>query len=213
MNRAETLLDDFNLYRFHTASLRNSRFGGGRVYLVGKSGKARAQWLAVFEAMADWCSKRDIDPRGWLHYLFEIRHWAFAPRQNQLISPKRVAEFKARSKPNRSLLLQQSRQRERQEAAVDDGRVFDARRDLSHSAEALKVYFSRLGQHGRCMAAMESETYGYHPLSRVCPTCPIGAACEAQLRAKTGFDIQALRRGELTLQQAATLGAYHGGRQ
>jgi hypothetical protein len=93
---------------------------------------------------------------------------------------------------------------------LDDGvgRVFHAERDISHAAETLKIRYQQRGQSGRCMELMTTETFGFHPRSAVCAACPIASPCETMLHSKVGYDIQAVRRGEMSPEQAQVMVAY-----
>jgi hypothetical protein len=201
---AVTLLDDYNDYRFHTASIQAKRAAGAYI----RSLKATPGRLAAFEALGVWCQGRGIDPRRWLHSLFASRHWLFAPPLKHLTSEKHIPRYQAMQG---SMPMYRDRVvREDQQRAENEGRVFHAGRDLSHGVELLKMRYQQLGRPGRCMEAID-ETYGYHPQSQICSGCPVAAACEAFLRSRVGYDIQAVRRGDLSLQQAQAERAYAGG--
>lgn len=210
MQRAEILLDDFNDYRFKTNSIHERRAAGEYVSSVGATPKSRPKYLLAFERMAVWCEAHGHDPRRWLHSLFIARHWLFAPKLNQLTSARHLKRY---AKMEGQMPVYRERIAAEQHAVdVDAGRVFEAARDISYTAETLKTRYARLGRPGRCMELMEAETFGFHPQSKTCGVCPLGAACEAMLQGKVAFDIQAVRRGELSLQQARVMAAYSGGR-
>ncbi len=205
MSRAEILLNDYNFYRFQTNSIKSKRAAGA--YIVSLA--STPERLSFFDRLIKWCADHSIDPRHWLHSLFVARHWMFAPPLKQLISPKHLKRYEGMGDmPGYRARIAA------EQHALDDaaGRVFDCNRDVSHSAETLKMRYVQLGQAGRCMELMSTETFGYHPKSKVCGVCPIKIACEAMLLANVNFDIMALRRGEITSQQAKTVAVYHGNR-
>ncbi len=206
MQRAEILLNDYNHYRFFTSSIRSKRAAGA--YITGL--KLTPGRLSAFSEMADWCEEHGIDPRRWLHSLFVARHWLFAPPLKHLKSQKHLKRYEAMEG---SMPVYRERIAAEQHE-IDDvaGRVFDSGRDISHTAETLKIRYARTGQPGRCMELMGTETFGFHPGSRVCGVCPLAIACGAMLQSRVSYDIQAVRRGEVTPQQARVMAAYGGGR-
>lgn len=194
---ANTLLRDYNEYRFKTQHIANLRAQGR----YPRSLKDSRENLAAFERLAAWCKARSIDPRHWLYSLFAARYWRFAPKLNQLCSERHLERYGGIETGGGH----------RQVVERNDVPVFDVNADISRAAELLKLRYLQLGQAGRCMGRSFVDTYGYHPQSEYCAQCPVAIACEAQLRAHVGFDITALRRGELTREQAMTLAA-HGAR-
>lgn len=85
---------------------------------------------------------------------------------------------------------------------IQHGVVFDPNRDISGTTEAYKRRHLMDGDPQLCMERMSVETFGYHPRSLVCARCPLAQACAGRLQASVNFDILALRRGEITAQQA-----------
>lgn len=207
--RAETLLNDYNHYRFQTTNIRNKSAGGAYITSVGATLSSRPKYLDALGAMASWCDGHDVEPRHWLHSLFACRQWMYSPPLKHLTSPKHLKRYQTMGNAPEYRAHIAAEQH-----AIDDaaGRVFNWGRDISHGAELLKIrYVQRLQSPGRCMSAM-AETFGYHPKSQTCMQCPIAAACNAMLQSKVSYDIQAVRRGDMTSQQASTMAAYSGGR-
>lgn len=206
MKRSELLLDDYNHYRFHTHAIRNKRAAGQYITSVGATPRTRPKYLGLFDRMAVWCSERDIDPRSWLHSLFEARFWLHAPRIEHLCSKKHLKRYA--EKKGSSTLYRERIAAEQHELDDGVGRVFHSERDVSYAAETLKIRYQQRGRPGRCMELMSTETFGFHPKSSVCASCPIASSCEAMLHAKVGYDIQAVRRGEMSYAQARVMVAY-----
>jgi hypothetical protein len=205
----EQLLSDYNFYRFHTANTQSQRFS--------RTVKPTKERLGQLSAMHQWCAENGIDSRLWLYYLFRSRHWRFAPSLWQLIPSKRnhkkaIQKFEALTDVELyAKRTDQEVQARRREEGTEQ--PFDPNRDLSHASELLKQRLIDTGQVAECMGRMNADTFGYHPKSAVCARCPVAVECEGRLSRLVGFDIQALRRGELTVAQAqhvVAAGAYHG---
>lgn len=203
MNGAETLLEDYNAYRFRTHNIQQLRQRGQYVQSLGP------KRISAFQELYQWCVERSIDPRRWLCSLFEARRWLFAPPLNQLKSKKHLDRYsKITDLPAFQTRLAQERTKRRH----IEQKTFDPNRDLTASAESLKSRYLEMGNLDRCMEQMDTETYGFHPKSSVCSRCPVQNQCAAMLRGKVRFDIMALRCGEITADQAKAI-VYHGRRQ
>jgi len=194
---AQDLFNDYNRYRFHTTSIKEKRAGGAYITSL----KPTPKNLLAFEKLVGWCGERSIDARHWLYTLFVARHWRFAPPLKHLTSPTHLDRYQSMEAAG----YQQA------QVASRDHQGFDCNRDLSHSVEMLKRHLLQFGGPGRCMDKMTTETYGYHPLSKVCEGCPAAVACEAMLQSRVKFDITALRRGAITPYQAQ-VAVSHAGR-
>lgn len=194
MVSARQLFGDFQYYRQHTTYFRAQR--ERRPYFSPL--KATPARLKVLEEMAVWCVGRGIDPREWLYSLFAVRHWRFPPllESSHLQSEKHLPRFQAIEDYD----LYRRRLYETESPAARQRR-FDPNRDLSHTAELAKTQYLRTGGPGQCMAVMAEETLGYHPESGVCRICSGARQCADLLVRTVGFDILALRRGEITVDQ------------
>lgn len=202
------LLSDYNYYRSHTRDVITRR-----AEHPVRDLKATKNRLDVLREMVGWCTQNEVDPRLWLYTLFDLRHWSFAPNFAHLVpKSKRTAKKNLERYANlRDIPIFQKRiAYETQQDAEADGRVFDPNRDVSYSAEALKRRYLNAGEVQRCMDEMDTYTLGFHPRSLVCARCPMASQCEQTLQARMPFDITALRRGQITVQQARQA-AYHGG--
>jgi hypothetical protein len=157
--------------------------------------------LKALEGMAAWCRERQIDPRHWLQSLFASRRWIFAPQWNQLTSEKHLKKKYPKSiasKPYQEMVTA-----EWQSGQAVRGKLFDVNRDLSPVTEAIKARYLWKNEADRCFARIQDETFGFHPLSLACARCPKAGDCERVLRSLAQFDIVALRRGSITMEQAA----------
>ena len=198
--RAEILLHDYNRYRAHTFNLQKIRALPGQY--VRDVGPRRG--LPIFGKLDAWCAEQHIDPRRWLYHLFKLRKWIYAPPLTTLIptkesAKKRLAAYQElMDTPFFSTIIHQGITKQRQDA----GEIINCNRDLIPLAETRKKIHLGAGRPDKCMAEMQAQTYGYHPKSLACARCPLAQQCAAELQATMPFDIMALRRGEMTLQQA-----------
>ena len=196
--RAEILLHDYNRYRAHTFHLQQLRERHPVRDLGPKKG------IPLFTKLDEWCQSQSIDARRWLYHLFKIRKWIHAPALNSLIPAKtslarRVATYREMTDtPFFSATLRQGADQQ----ALADGKTLDRNRDLMPLAEIMKARYRGEGKPERCLQEMWEHTYGYHPKSKSCVGCPLADRCAQELQAKVPFDIGALRRGELSIQEA-----------
>lgn len=203
------LLADFNLYRSRTFHTQQLRVAGPLRDIGPKKG------LPPLQIMDAWCQAQGLDSRRWLYHLFRKRNWLFSPRLDQLVPSKRhfkkaLADYaRVTDTPAFEAVLSRGLEASRRAAGTD----CNPNRDLIAMAEERKRIYLGEARPDKCMYNMLSETYGYHPRSTPCARCPVTYQCAAQLQATVAFDIQALRRGEMTLQQAQVIAAraQHGG--
>lgn len=193
MTIVEQLFDDYNGYRFKTHHYREGIKNKGR---LSRSLKPSTIRLESLRRMSTWCQERGIDPRHWLYSLFSV-NWLFAPRFNQLIRPNHLKKY---SKTHVGLFDNKLRA-EHHAVCVADGRTYDPNRDLSGTIESIKRRYLSESDADRCMSEM-STTLGFHPSSVVCSGCSLAKVCTARLDQVVSFDIQALRRGDITSDQA-----------
>ena len=208
-SRAEILLHDYNRYRAHTFHLQRLRAQHPIRDLGLKKG------LPIFEALDLWCREQHIDARRWVYHLFRIRKWLHAPGLTTLIPAKkscasRVAAYREMTDtPFFAATIRQEIENNR----LATGAVIDANRDLIPMAENLKRRYLGEGRPEKCLDSIWDGTYGYHPQSLACARCPLTHKCAVDLQSSIAFDIGALRRGEITLQEAHVISARagHGG--
>jgi len=198
---AEQLLEDYNEYRRGTGHAQTLKQQGRFASRVSR------KHLHQFEALAQWCSSHRVEPRRWLASLFESRRWLFPPKLTQLQSEKHLQRY---AKMDSIPVYRDKIHREHQTDARQSGRIFEPARDLSNSAEMLKRRYAATGNFDRCLQSM-GETFGFHPKSLACSTCPVRQKCLATLQSQVDFDILALREGKITFEQA-TMAAYYAGR-
>lgn len=212
---ADQLFADYNFWRLHTWNVQRMEKEGIPIRtLTDKNGEKR---LALNQ-LRYWCGRRDLDTRFFLATLFGRTRWQFAPQFGQLIPKSAAATAKAIHRYHNpdSATMTLFRLRVSQEVRRDQelsGAAYDGSRDLSATTEALKRRYLEEGDAERCLEEMDTNTLGYHPRSLVCAGCALASRCEALLRHKSpAFDIIALRRGELTLEQAKGLVAQYASR-
>ncbi len=190
--KAQQLLADYNNWRLRTSNYQEQQRKGHFMRSIKPTSKKGLVALEALEAMIAWCATRQLDPRRWLYVLFSMRRWLYAPRFDHLM-PKDPSKGLARYHEGETPLWSQQMQGEAQIARTRQGKVFDRNRDLSATSEALKRRYVDAGDHERCMAEMESVTFGYHPRSLVCVRCAGRFACAKELQVLVSFDILALR--------------------
>lgn len=156
----------------------------------------------LLSSLSVWCREKSLEPRLWLFSLFHIRRWLFAPTWKQLMgSEKSIAYYHRLSDLS---LYEAYTRRERQAQLTAAGAVYDPNRDLSGTVEQQKKYYIDRGRADVCIDQMHMSqgTLGFHPRSLICARCPLSQACAQRLQAGAPFDILALRRGEITADQA-----------
>jgi len=204
---AQVLLSDYNYYRNHTHAIQKSKFK--------RELKADSEKLQALAAMASFCESHSADPRLWLYMLFKSKNWLYSPKFTQLV-PKQKKTINSNLLKYLNLtdvpLFRKRVSDQISSAKQVSGKIFDPNHDISLSAESLKRRYLGAGDVERCMSETRTLTFGYHPRSLICARCPIATKCEAAIKDWVGFDISALRRDEITTQQAQQLVAYrHGG--
>lgn len=194
----EQLWDDYSHWHAQTGNYQQRK--KKNEYLCPL--KATPERLALMHEMKVWCVERNFAPRQWLFTLFAVRRWIFAPhlRRGDLCSEKHIARYKKWRNYDR--YTQRLRDLEATKPVGMLGTQFDPNRDINHTSElAKKSYLSR-GLESECIANMHTETFGFHPRSEICSICTRKTECEAALVASVNFDILALRRGEITSEDA-----------
>ena len=209
---AEQLISDYNYYRSFTSEMFEKQKSGrytGEVKLKTK----RIDREPILNEMAAFCYEHDVSPRLWLFMLFQMRRWIRPPKFNQLVPRSRkTLEKNLNLYANLSEvpLFRKRIDEERHQKSTERGEDFDVNRDIDFYAEALKRRYLNEGDPERCIEEMGMNTHGYHPKSLVCARCPLSGQCIPILQAKVPFDILALRRGDITAQQAQQLAFRYG---
>ena len=189
------LLDDYNEYLVRTAHWKQLPHASRR--------RATPANLEVMRKLAEWCVVQSVEPRLWLYSLFAVRHWTFAPPFKALQSKKHLERFRGQ-KPGAHFTGRVQKEQNQQDAS----RGYDPNRDLIASVENLKRSYLSLNVPQVCMSEMPA-TLGFHPRSQVCAGCPLARECAGNLQARVTFDIQALRRGEISADHARTQAALY----
>ncbi len=198
------LLAQYNKYRMATADVHARRSRGEYVRELTMTGRVGGELVRNLCEMIPACRERSLDPALWLYSLFKSRVWSRSPNANQLsiFSEKNLRHYHLVGAQSQPMLSAQMRQQVTESRAARGDTGYDQNRDLTPGAEALKRRFSREGDYERCMEGMSTSTLGYHPKSIVCSQCPIAESCALKLRSMVPFDIIALRRGDITSEQA-----------
>jgi hypothetical protein len=187
---AYRLLDDFNLWRGRCSAVAKAR----EAHRVSEM-KPNDERLEILAEMDRWCAERRIDSRLWLFLCFRLRRWFYPPliSRGELLAEAKIVDYRNM----RGLDAYR-----RHVAPKSAPRTFDPNRDMAPHIEAQKRRLVDGGRAALCMALGIEETLGFHPRSEVCGRCPLANECRAQLEAFADFDILALRRGEITAEQA-----------
>lgn len=203
-SEAEKLLETYNEFRRKTHHYQENKKRNPFLKDLVAHPKNGPDRLAQLDQLIIWCHKENIDPERWLYTMFSCHKWLHAPAFNKLIPKNKKRSktysmyFSDRETPEwHRVVSEKTRQRQQSE-----GRIFDPNRDLSASAESLKKQYLAAGDPHACMRDTHARTYGYHPKSTTCARCPIAYECSYYLQQSVPFDILALRRGEITSEQA-----------
>lgn len=198
MATAIELFSDYNYYRLFTKHVAEARTNGRWVRYL----KETPDRLAALTAMGAWCRARNYNPRHWLCWLFYRARWRYPRPFHQLVpGSKRTEKAMVQAYDECGFLAMYDRRiRELKfDADVTSGRIYDGNRDTSATTEALKKRYMLFADPDGCFS--DTRTNGYHPKSVVCAQCPLAARCEQQLRAGAVYDIVALRRGDISVEQ------------
>lgn len=191
------LFDDYNYWREKTAYLQKLK----QTKPFMRPMKATKERLALFAQMQAWCAGNRIMPRQWLYSLFAMRRWQYAPKleHGHLCSENMLNRFRTFSdyKAYNQRLLETD-----QATKLLNPVTYDPNLHISHTAEEAKQHYLRVGDLKTCMGMMDTETFGYHPKSKACSGCSARDECAQKLGDRVNFDIAALRRGEITSEQA-----------
>ena len=192
------LFKDYGNYRLQTLNIAKRKANGD---FVGQY-KPTTERIKLFCDMAEWCRERKIDPRLWLFLLFRMRRWTFAPQLKaaHLMSENAIPKYWTFVESD--YLDGYRRYLDAQGVQKKKSTHFDPNYDLSTAAEQLKRWYVTRGLEARCVQDVLTRTYGYHPKSQVCPTCPAQAACIEVIQGHCDFDIVALRNDEITVAEA-----------
>lgn len=199
MTTAAELFGDYNYYRLFTRNVIEARAQGKWLRYL----KETPDRLAALTAMGAWCRDRRYESRHWLCWLFYRNRWAYARPFHQLVpGSKKTLRSMLRAYEDCGYLPMYDRRMRELGHAQDqaEGRLYDGNRDLAATTEALKRRYMFFADADGCFT--DERTNGYHPKSLVCAQCPLAGQCEQKLRATAVYDIVALRRGDITVEQA-----------
>lgn len=210
---AEQLFSDYDFYRLHTVAFQSKQKSGQYMRSMSRDGDPhRSDRLVHFESLLAFCGDRGVEPGLYLYSLFEARSWLCSPNIDHLVPKTKKTEKKAISRFHAlgEVPLYSERMRMRREARGDTVQ-FDPNRDISEGVESWKRRYVSLGQYSRCMTESLTLTLGFHPRSSVCAVCPVAVACETLIQTRVSFDIVALRKGDITSDEARRMeGMRHG---
>lgn len=172
--RGLSLLSEYNEYRRYTKNFQD--LAAKHPMRDYKLNPEREKFLAKLDA---WCTEQGLDPRRWIYSRFKAGKWLFAPKFS-VLTPSKRNEKKAiayyHSIVDSPLFAQRTHQHIEQQAVID-GTAWSPDVGLNHTVELRKQRYLRLGQAHMCLTNMRTETYGYHPKSNTCVTCPRAHDC------------------------------------
>lgn len=201
----DLLFNDYEYYRLFTSNYRRLHKQG----IPLKTSKKTEYRLNQLKRLIVFCEENKVDPRRYLHSLFQARHWNFAPRWDHLVPATEKTKAKVLSRYHSEIstpLYSQRIQHNSQNIKHDS--TFDPNRDISTTVETIKRRYILTGDTDRCMGEV-NKTLGYHPKSTVCIKCPVSKECEARLQASVPFDITELRLGNLSTDQARRVAGWY----
>lgn len=201
----EQLFEDYAYYRLHTRHYQEQI----RTRPM-RSLKKSPDRLEQLSKLLAFCEEHDVDARAFLHSRFQTYRWNFAPPWHHLVPGSKATTKKSLDQYNalREAPLYAKRIQQNQQNIIADT-TFDPNRDINPSIETVKRRYLATGDVARCVSESQTLTLGYHPKSTVCARCSAQSECEAQLRASVPFDIVALRRGDLSADQAKRLAGWY----
>lgn len=206
MTTAEQLFQDYDQYRLHTTHYRATLKRKGHM----RSPKKTSERMQQLQKLIDFCTTNDLEPRLYLYSLFKARHWNYAPLWHQLVPGSKATQKKAIARYKALTSVPMFAERLEREHVQNSEVPYDPNRDINQSVENIKRRYLANYNTDRCMAEMQTVTLGYHPRSIVCARCPVAQECERKLRSSVPFDIIALRRGDLSLDQAKRIAGQYG---
>ena len=203
--QAEQLLRQYNQWRRRTANFQEHAASHAMRDLA-QTTKTENR-VEIFDNLIAWCNSEGIDPERWLYTLFSCRRWRYTPMLNQLIpkNPKTSKAYKLYFKERETTEYDRVARTRIEASQEARGQRFDPNRDLSAPAEHLKRQYLADSQPQACMNDME-RTFGYHPKSVACARCQLQGVCANKLQSMVSFNILALRRGDITADQAYAVG-------
>jgi hypothetical protein len=203
--QAEQLLRQFNQWRRKTAHFQSQATLHPMKDLAAVTKKENR--IDQLNRLIAWCNGEGIDPERWIYTMFSARNWKHCPPFQTLI-PKNKSKsktyqlyFQSRETPEYDRVVHQRVEVHQ----MQSGQRYDPNRDLGTVSENLKRQYLSEGRANECMENM-NQTLGYHPRSIACARCPVQGLCANRLQSVVSFNIIALRRGDITAEQAYYLG-------
>lgn len=165
------LCEVFNACLTRTQAHREALAVGGRAAYVKVPTLAARE---VFYALHAWCTERQLVPAAWIHLCFATGGWAQPPSLKRLFSKGMIPRYHEWQDANLDVVTDLALAREEAHA-----RKFVPFVDLHWGAELAKWNMLSRGRHELCIVS-DDVTFGYHPQSKVCASCPVKRACEAR---------------------------------
>lgn len=142
--------------------------------------------IDVARQFLDWCRQELLDPAAFIDLRFrQLRQRNSYPRFTALRAPALVLEGRRASSRTAAAATQ----------VPTDAQLI---RDLSYnlpSQETVRESYARTGKPELCR--LNEFSGGFDPRSRFCTQCRIGSECAGALAQRHGFDVSALRSGDL----------------
>ncbi len=124
-----------------------------------------------FWSLVLFCHSLDVKPLAWIYGQHAVRQWRWNVKVDDLFSESFVARYRDLEGIN---LEGGSMIR----IYLGSRRGPVPGRDLIPSAEQVKALYQQTGRSELCWSSGD-VTFGFHPLSVVCPSCPLVDACRA----------------------------------
>ncbi len=134
--------------------------------------------LEQFYALHAFCKDLGVNPLAWIHAVHAVRGWNHRVRVKDLFSKKFLPQFQKWEDTNNADATQLR--------LKGKSKPFEPLHDFDpFGAEVVKVRYAAMRQPEMCMASID-VTFGYHALSKVCPTCSVREQCKALVEALRG---------------------------
>lgn len=135
----------------------------------------RVDVLEMFGAIANFAMAHKLDPSVWIYSVFAQTGFRRAPGWKEFFSEKRTKHAEKLNARDHTLIATAK-------ITHTPAEGFMPFRDLSLGAEAAKKSFLVRGRADLCMLAVD-VTFGFHPGSDVCSSCPSREPCSTKTRA------------------------------
>lgn len=153
-----------------------------------------AKMRSAAERFAKWCDEKKVDPTAFMRSRFDAAPEGKHPGLASLRSEVALEKWHT----YREGMQLEGDHYDRLVRDLDTPLRSKVRRLLFPALPAMELLRADYVARDRAWVCLnESQIGGYDPRSRTCPSCPIRHHCLAHVSQEAGFDVGALRTGEL----------------